>query len=270
MTTKSKGVRHVVIVTLLFWMFSGVACSHRNASNTERSVTIVAAADLKFAIEEAIQKFKSANPQIEIKAIYGSSGSFFAQINNNAPFDMFLSADVEYPQKLVNAGLAIPGTEFSYAVGRLVVWARKDSPIDVERRGVESLLDPSVHKISIANPEHAPYGRAAVAAMQRLGVYAKIKDRFVFGESVAQALEFIDSGAAETGIVAMSLAVAPTVKPRGRYAELPLDSYPRMNQGGVILKAVKDRKAAEAFRSFLMDVQGRAILKQFGFYLPQE
>jgi len=217
------------------------ACASNDTHNAGRSITIVAAADLKFAIDEAIQQFKATNREIQTKAIYGSSGSFYAQIGNNGPFDMFLSADMEYPRKLVDAGLAIPGTEFNYAVGRLVVWVRKDSPIDVERRGIDSLLD----------------------------VYDKVKDRFVFGENVAQTLEFIDSGAAQIGIVAMSLAVAPTVQPLGRYAELPLDSYPRMDQGGVILKLVRDRAAADAFRSFLLADQGRAILKRFGFYLPQ-
>ena len=245
------------------------ACASNDTHNAGRSITIVAAADLKFAIDEAIQQFKATNREIQTKAIYGSSGSFYAQIGNNGPFDMFLSADMEYPRKLVDAGLAIPGTEFNYAVGRLVVWVRKDSPIDVERRGIDSLLDASVRKISIANPDHAPYGRAAVFSMQKLNVYDKVKDRFVFGENVAQTLEFIDSGAAQIGIVAMSLAVAPTVQPLGRYAELPLDSYPRMDQGGVILKLVRDRAAADAFRSFLLADQGRAILKRFGFYLPQ-
>jgi molybdate transport system substrate-binding protein len=244
------------------------ACGSHNTLNAGRLLTIAAAADLKFAIDEVIQQYQPTHSEIHIKTIYGSSGSFYTQISNNAPFDIFLSADMEYPRKLESAGLAILGTDFEYAVGRLVLWTKKDSPIDVEHIGIQALLDTSVRKISIANPQHAPYGQAAVAAMKHFGVYEKAKDKFVFGENVAQALEFVDSGAAQIGIIAMSLASAPTVKPRGKYWEIPLDSYPRMNQGGIILKRVRDRAAADDFRSFLLADQGRAILKQFGFYLP--
>jgi len=231
-----------------------------------RTLTVAAAADLKFALDEAIRQFKSQNAGIDVGPIYGSSGNFYTQITNNAPFDVFMSADMEYPLKLEKDGLAIEGSEFQYAVGRLVIWTRNDSPLDVERLGMQSLLDPSIKKVSIANPQHAPYGRAAVAAMQKSGVYEQVKDKIVLGENVTQALEFIDTGTAQAGIVAMSLAAAPTVKSRGKYFEIPLDSYPRMDQGGVILKRVRDRDAAERFRSFVLSPACQTIFKQFGFY----
>ena len=202
-------------------------------------------------------------------ATYGSSGNFYAQISNGAPFDMYLSADIEYPRELEAAGLAIPGSLFQYAIGRLAIWTSKDSPINIGESGVQGLLHPSVRRISIANPEHAPYGRAALAAIRQLGVYDAVKDKLVFGESVAQALEFVDSGAAQAGVVAMSLAVAPTVAGRGEYWEVPVDSYPAMDQGGIILKRAPDPGLAEDFRAFLLSAEGRGILKDFGFFLPE-
>ncbi len=239
----------------------------RPESPKTRTLTVAAAADLKFALDEAIRQFKSESAGIDVQAIYGSSGNFYTQITNNAPFDVFMSADMEYPRKLEKDGLAIDGSEFEYAVGRLVIWARNDSPLDVERLGMQALLDPSIRKISIANPEHAPYGRAAVSAMQTSRVYDPVKDKFVLGENVTQALEFIDTGTAQVGIVAMSLASAPPVKSRGKYFEIPLNSYPRMNQAGVILKRVRDRDAAGQFRSFVLSPACQAIFKRFGFYI---
>jgi len=261
-TMKPWRILFVVLALLV------MACNRSNLPKA-RTLTIAAASDLKFALDEAIRQFKSQHPDIEVQPIYGSSGNFYTQITNNAPFDIFMSADMEYPRNLEENGLVLDGTEFRYAVGRLVVWSRSDSPLDVPGLGMQALLDPAVKKISIANPEHAPYGRAAVAAMQKVGVYDKVKDKFVMGENVSQALEFIDSGAAEAGIVAMSLATAPNVRSRGKYFEIPLDSYPRMDQGGVILKNVRDRQAAEQFRTFVLSPECRTIFKQFGFYLPE-
>jgi molybdate transport system substrate-binding protein len=245
------------------------ACS-RPEPQKPRTLTIAAASDLKFALDEAIRQFKSQHADLDVQPIYGSSGNFFTQITNNAPFDVFMSADMEYPRNLEKNGLVIDGSEFTYAVGRLAVWTRNDSPLDVPRLGMQSLLDPLIKKISIANPEHAPYGRAAVAAMQKFGVYDRVKGKIVMGENVSQALEFIYSGTAQAGIVAMSLATAPNVNSRGKYFEIPLDAYPRMDQGGVILKNVRDRQAAEQFRAFILSPECRALFKNSGFYLPEE
>jgi molybdate transport system substrate-binding protein len=245
------------------------ACS-RPQPQKPRTLTIAAASDLKFALDEAIRQFKTQHDDIDVQPIYGSSGNFYTQITNKAPFDVFLSADMEYPRNLQKNGLILDGSEFTYAVGRIVLWTRNDSPLDVSRLGMEALLDPSIKKVSIANPDHAPYGRAAVAAMEKYGVYEKVKGKLVLGENVSQALEFIDAGTAQVGIVAMSLATAPNVSSRGKYFEVPLDSYPRMDQGGVILKNVRDLRAAEQFLSFIQSPECRTILKTFGFYLPQE
>jgi molybdate transport system substrate-binding protein len=254
---------------LLSLMALFVGCA-RSPSDNASALTIAAASDLRYALDETIQRFKQTNPALEIKTAYGSSGSFYAQIQQGAPFDMFLSADMDYPRRLSKAGYAIEGTEFEHSVGRLVVWVRKESPLDVENLGIAALADPQATRVAIANPAFAPYGKAAVAAMQALGVYEKVQERLVLGENVSQTLEFIDSGAAQIGIVAMSLASAPVVKPRGRYWEIPRTAYPRMDQGGIILKSTKNRKGADQLRSFILSREGRAVFKQFGFYMPED
>lgn len=249
-------------------LFLAAACQS-GKQPPAKTLTIAAASDLRFAMDEALVQFKKTSPDVEVKPVYGSSGSFYAQIRNGAPFDMFFSADMEYLRKLEQDGFTVEGTVFEHAVGRLVVWVRKDSPLDVEKRGVEALSDSSVGHVAIANPATAPYGRGAVAAMQSLGVYEKVQARLVLGDNVSQTLEFIDSGHAQIGIVAMSLAIAPAVKSKGRYWEIPLTAYPRMDQGGVILKRTQNREAAEQFRSFILGDQGRSVFKQFGFYMPE-
>jgi molybdate transport system substrate-binding protein len=226
-----------------------------------RKVTIAAAADLQFALEEISREFRAAHPDVDLQIAYGSSGNFYAQIRNQAPFDVFLSADVEYPRKLVQEGIGAGNSLFVYAVGRIVVWVPAASPLDAST----ALRAAAVRHVAIANPRHAPYGRAAEAALRWLGVYDSVEGRLVLGENVAQTLQFVQSGAADVGIVALSLALAPPVRGQGRYWEVPLEAYPRIEQGGVILK---DSKAAREFRSFLLDAGGRRILKEYGFSLP--
>jgi molybdate transport system substrate-binding protein len=235
-----------------------------------REVSVAAAADLKFALDEIVWEFGKQNKGVRINVTYGSSGNFYSQIANQAPFDMFLSADLDYPRKLSQQGLTLPDSEFAYAVGRIVLWVPAGSPIEVEKLQMSALQHSSVTHIAIANPQHAPYGRAAEAAMRSLGVYESVKAKLVFGENVAQTLQFVQSGNAEIGIVALSLAVAPTVRGKGQFWEVPFDSYPRMEQGGVVLKWAKDAGAARMFRAFLMGSTGRSILKKYGFFSPGE
>jgi molybdate transport system substrate-binding protein len=234
---------------------------------SDRRLDVAAAADLKFAMDELAGAFGKAHPDVAVSVSYGSSGNFLSQIQNGAPFDLFFSADIEYPKRLAEAGLAQKGSEFPYAVGRIVVWVPRASRIPVEQ-GVRALTAPDARRIAIANPQHAPYGRAAEAALRKLGVFDALKDKLVFGENVAQAAQFVQSGAADAGIIALSLAVAPALADEGRYFELPLDAYPRMDQGGIVLDRARDPEAARAFREFVLGSQGRAILKRFGFFLP--
>jgi molybdate transport system substrate-binding protein len=232
-----------------------------------RTVHVAAASDLKFALDEIVRELQAAEPGLSVQPTYGSSGSFFAQIQGGAPFDVFLSADVEYTRRLTTDGLTVPGSEFVYGVGRIVLWVPRDSALDVGR-GLALLRDPAVRKIAIANPRHAPYGRAAVAALEAAGLSLEVTPKLVLGENVAQAAQFVQSGAADAGIIALSLALGAPMTAAGRYAEIPASSHPPLTQGGVILKSAQEPSAAARFRDFMTGPQGRAILKRHGFASP--
>ena len=231
-----------------------------------QEIRVAAAADLKFALDELDAQYgKQAGKKIDVS--YGSSGNFFAQIQNGAPFDLLLSADIEYPRKLAAAGLAEPGTLYEYAVGRIVIWMPADARADLAKLGWKALLEPGVERIAIANPEHAPYGRAAVAALRNAGVYEQVRRRLVYGENIAQAAQFVASGSAQAGILALSLAVSPPMRDGKRW-EIPADMHPPIEQGAIILKSSKDKEGARAFLAFLKSDAGRKILESYGFVLP--
>jgi molybdate transport system substrate-binding protein len=228
-----------------------------------------AAAHLKFALDDLTNEFHGKYLATKVNLTYGSSGNLFAQLQSGAPFDVFFSADIAYPQKLAEKGLAADDV-FLYAIGRIVVWVPKDSPLDVDKLGIKALLEPPVRKIAVANPEHAPYGRAAVAAMKALNVYGKVASRLVYGENIAQTAQFVQSGAADVGILALSLAVAPRMRDEGRFWTVPLEAYPRMEQGGIILKSSRNLETARAFRDFVIGDHGREVLEHSGFSLPEK
>ncbi len=227
-------------------------------------VNIAAASDLRFALDELIDIYTKKVAKVAIRVTYGSSGTLSTQILNGAPFDLFLSADVDYPRRLAASGKTVADTEFTYGIGRLVVWVPRASPLDVEHLGLRIVADPRVAHVAIANPAHAPYGRAAEAAMLATQVYATAKPKLVLGENVSQAMQFAQSGAAEVGIVALSLAVAPSAKDTGRFVPVPPELYPRLEQSGVVL-ASREVEAARAFRSYLLGDAARAVLERYGF-----
>jgi molybdate transport system substrate-binding protein len=263
--------RRFVFFVILPALLAAFWCHDTAVRATEQNaVRVAAAADLKFAFDEIVDMFHVRHPNTKIFVTYGSSGNFYAQLSNRAPFDVFLSADVDYPHRLVREGLAPADDEFLYGVGRIVVWVPRSSPIDVEKLGMQSLLSPDVRKVAIANPRHAPYGRAAEAAMKSMGVYEQVKDRLVLGDTVLQAGQFVESGNADIGIISRSHALAPSLRDKGRFWEVPLDAYPRRVQGGVILSWAQDRSAAEALRDFVLGEEGRSILKRYGFETPEE
>src|SRR2546423_5728150 len=200
----------------------------------EQEIRIAAAADLKFAMSELAEKFEKQSGT-KVNVTYGSSGNFFSQMQNGAPFDLFFSADIEYPRRLEAMGLAEPGTLYEYAVGRIVIWTPADSKVDVTKQGWKTLLDASVEKIAIANPEHAPYGRAAVAALQNAGIYESVKSKLVYGENISQAAQFVQSGNAQAGIVAVSLAGLPARADGERWGNSGGNEAASQN-GGVFLK----------------------------------
>jgi len=221
-------------------------------------------------MDEIVEAFRRERPKVDVLVTYGSTGNFYAQLSNGAPFDIFFSADVDYPRRLIRQGLALADSEFVYGVGRLVVWVPRNSPIEVEKLGMQALLSPSVHRIAIANPRHAPYGRAAEDAMKSLGVFDQVKGRLVLGDSVMQTAQFVDSGGAEVGIISHSLALAAPLRDKGRFFEVPIDAYPRREQAGVILSRAKDRPAAEGLRDFVLSKDGKVILRRHGFRFQGE
>ncbi|MGA2022286.1 MAG: molybdate ABC transporter substrate-binding protein [Candidatus Sulfotelmatobacter sp.] len=228
-----------------------------------QEISVAAAADLQFAMQDIAGRFQKETGKT-VKPIYGSSGNFLQQIQNGAPFDIFFSANLDYPNKLEAAGLTEPGSYYQYARGKIVIWVPSDSKLDLSS-GMKVLLDPSVKKIAIANPQHAPYGQAAVAALQRENIYDKIKDKFVLGENISQTASFVVSGAADVAIVALSLAVSPNMKGKGRYIEIPVGEYPPIEQACVILRSSKNKQAAREFLSFVKTPAMADVLRSYGF-----
>ena len=213
-------------------------------------------------MDEIAPAFHREHADAELQSTFGSSGNFYSQIRNGAPFDAFLSADVEYPRMLLKDGIGKADSLFVYGVGRIVVWVPAASALDP----ASALSDARVRHVAIANPQHAPYGRAAAAALHSLKLYAGVASKLVLGEDISQTFEFVESGAADVGIVALSLARAPAALGKGRDWEIPLDAYPRIDQGGLLLK---DSPATQALRAFLVSAEGRRILKKYGFYPPE-
>lgn len=249
-----------VIIALCLFVITGV-----NLVAAEE-ITIAAASDLSFAFREIVTEYEKVSGD-QVRLTLGSSGNFFAQIQHGAPFDLYFSADISYPKKLEEAGLAVSGSLYPYAIGRIVLWAGNESHLDLSK-GLEVLREPTVKKIAIANPKHAPYGRAAVAAMEHVQVYERVKDKLVLGENISQAAQFVESGAADVGIIALSLALASPMQAAGHYWEIPADAHPRIEQGAVILMGGKNQKGAKAFLSFIQGAQGQAMMKRYGFLAP--
>jgi molybdate transport system substrate-binding protein len=250
-----------VILTITLWGWS-------TAGWTADELRIAAASDLNFAFKELVSEFEKITGT-RIKLSLGSSGNFYSQIQNGAPFDVFFSADIRYPQKLIEGSYAIPGSLYRYAVGRIVLWAPKQSNIPIER-GLEVLATPEIHKMAIANPKHAPYGRAAVAALEHHKLYDRLKDRLVLGENISQAAQFVESGACDVGIIALSLAMSPTMRASGRYWEIPAETHAPIEQGAVLLKSAANPARAREFIEFLKGPRGQSTMQRYGFRVPEQ
>ena len=231
-------------------------------------IAVAAASDLNFAFKEAAAVFERQTGT-HVKLSLGSSGNFFSQIQNGAPFDLFFSADIRYPQKLEEAGQVVADSLYRYAIGRLVLWVPNRAGLPSPQDGLKMLTDGAIRTIAVANPKHAPYGRAAVEALQRAGLYESVKGKLVLGENISQAAQFVESGAADAGLIALSLAVAPAMQQAGRYWEIPQALHEPIEQAAVVLKAGTNRDGALAFLSFLKGQEGRNLLRRYGFVLPE-
>jgi len=228
---------------------------------------IAAAADLKFALTEIAQRFRDETGHA-VRLTFGSSGNFFTQIKHGAPFQLFLSADEAYVKKLGTLGLT-RDEGVLYAVGRIVLFAPNGSQLEVDGAldGLRAALSEGrISRFAIANPEHAPYGRAARAALQATGLWSKIEPSLVLGENASQAMLFATSGSAEGGIVPLSLALAPEAARRGTWAVLPETLHQPLRQRMVLLRDAG--RVADAFFEYVQAPPARAILERYGFVLP--
>jgi molybdate transport system substrate-binding protein len=243
---------------------SGLAQETKSASQ----VGVAAAADLSTVLKEIGVNYEKKTG-VKVKLSFGASGALTQQIQNGAPFDLFFSADMDYPRQLIASGQADAASLYQYAVGRLVLWVPSNSALDIEHQGMNALLDASVKKVAIANPQHAPYGRAAVAAMKHSGVYDRVAGRLVLGENISQAAQFVESGNAQAGFVALAHAAAPGMRGKGKYWEVPPDAYPPLAQGVVVLSHAQDKNEAAQFLEYIKTKEAAELFRKYGFTLPE-
>jgi molybdate transport system substrate-binding protein len=252
---------------LLLLSFLLAACSPGAAPPSPaepKELRIAAASNLSAVLPELTRRFE-AETGVRVLTSQGASGSIYAQIENGAPFDLFLSADATYPLRLHQEGRADPPV--AYAEGRLVLWARSSSVINVQQ-GLAELADLKVAKVAIANPALAPYGEAAITALQYYGVYEAVQPKLVLGENVSQAAQFVHSGAADAGIIPLSLVVVDPLKSEGGYWLIPAEAHQKIDQAAVVLARTPNHDSARAFMKMMADPQGKQILKNYGFETP--
>jgi molybdate transport system substrate-binding protein len=229
------------------------------------SLTVAAATDLKFAMEDLVKDFEKSHPGAKIDVVLGSSGKFYEQIVNGGPFDLYFSADIEYPRKLEQARLTASPIQ-PYAVGRIVLWS---ASLDASKMTLDSLKEKRIRHVAIANPRHAPYGQRAQEALEKAGLWKAIEKKLVYGETVAQAAQYAETGAAEVGIVALSLASAPTLSAKGGHYLIPDTLHAPLEQGYVILSRAAGNPEAQAFADYVVSPPARAIFERYGFVLPK-
>jgi len=254
---RSRSIPCVVLVTVVALLWAACAVA--------QDLTVAAASDLQAVLPAVAAQFEKDTGR-KVTAIYGSSGNFYTQIQNGAPFDVFMSADIDYPKRLQQAGRA--EQLYEYATGHIVLWTRNDSGFDLSG-GLAALVDPKVKKIAIANPQHAPYGRAAVAALRHEQLYDRVKGKLVMGENISQTAQFAQSGNAQVGIIALSLALGPVLKADGTYVEIPTEFHPRIEQAAVVISKSSHEALARQFIDALKQPAMVKILQSYGFATDQ-
>ncbi|MGQ9723881.1 MAG: molybdate ABC transporter substrate-binding protein [Tepidimonas sp.] len=244
-----------------------LACSMLLAATAHaEKITVAAAADLKFAMAEIVAAFKKAHPGDEVEVIYGSSGKFHTQIQQGAPYDLYFSADIAYPRELVKMGLAASEVK-PYAFGRIVLWSVS---MDASKMTLENLTDPKITRVAIANPKHAPYGKRAEEALRASGLWEKVEPKLVFGENISHTAQFVQSGNAQVGIIALSLALNPELASKGGYSLIPDKLHEPLEQGYIITKRAAANKLAQQFAEYMSSQPARAVMTKYGFVLPGE
>jgi molybdate transport system substrate-binding protein len=245
-------------------LFAIAAALSGGTAAAEPSLTIAAAANLKDVMQALVADFRKTHADARVEVVLGSSGKFTQQIAQGAPYDLFFSADLEYPQRLVTERLTASGVH-TYARGQLALWSATRAPHDLT---LASLAAPGVHRVAIANPKLAPYGARAQQALERAGIWDQVRDKLVFGENVAQAAQFADSGGVDVAIIPLSLALSPVLKQHGVHVIIPESQYTPLDQGFVILKRAACDPLAAAFASYVVSAPARALFVSHGYLVP--
>lgn len=250
---------------LLVAIASLLAIGLRSSAFGNSAVSVAAAANLIYVLDALNAEFKRVEPAIAVTATSGASGTLFAQIKNGAPFDVFLSADTEYPRQIVEQKLGDAASLRTFATGRLVLWSTRTG-LDVSDL-VAVVRAPAVRKLAIAQPRTAPYGRAAQAALEKLGVWKEAQLKIVFGENITQTAQFVETGNADAGIVALSLVLSPRLAQKGTWKEIPPDSYASvsLDHAGVLTTRGAANPAAKRYLEFLASEPAKKILREFGY-----
>lgn len=249
--------RMILMLTLLLSITSAWAAN---------SLTIAAAANLVYCINDLNKAFNQQYPKVRVTVTTGASGNFFAQIQQNAPYELFLSADTLYPQQLVDRQLADSKSLKVYTLGQVVLWSNK--PDIKVSQGLDILKSTEIKRIAIANPDTAPYGMAAKLALQNNGLWDSVQRKLVFAESIAQTMQFVQTQNAEVGIVALSLLKAPQLQQQGHYWLIPQEDYPPLKQAMVVTKQGQKNEWAYRYAAFLQSAKAREIFSQYGFLQP--
>ncbi len=262
-----RRVTSFILLICAIWVLFSVIVFH-NTARADEKILIAASANLNPAMNDIIKEFKKENSSIDMDVSYGSSGNFFAQIKQGAPFDIFFSADTTYPARLEEEGLALKGESKIYAFGSIVLWIPKTSSLN-PRKGLHLVLDSKVKKLAIANQKLAPYGMAAEEALRYYGLWDKVQDKLVFGENISQTAQFVQSGAADVGIIALSQAISPKLENDGDYWVIPAETYNKLGHAYAVLQKGKDKPGVRKFLEFVQGKKGRKVFSHYGYSLPK-
>jgi molybdate transport system substrate-binding protein len=252
------------ILIILILLLGATAMLPASAAAAGRPLTIAAAANLRDVMQALVADFLKTQPDAKVDVVLGSSGKFAEQIAQGAPYDLFFSADLEYPQRLVTGQLA-SSTVRTYARGQLVLWSATRTGHDLT---LADLASPTVRRVAIANPKLAPYGARAQQALEHAGIWDKVRTKLVYGENVSQTAQFADSGGVDVAIIPLSLALSPVLKQHGVYTIIPASQYAPLDQGFVILKRAAGDPLAASFAHYVVDIPARAIFASHGYLTP--
>jgi len=254
----------LVSSTLLSWSVVSLLLLQPQALQAD-TIMIAAAADLRFAMDEVVSDFRLAHPADTVEVVYGSSGNFHAQIRQGAPYDLYFSADIAYVHELEKAGFAAAPSR-AYATGRIVLWSAQ---FDAATLTLESLVEPRFTRIAIANPAHAPYGMRAEEALRAAGIWEQVKGKLVLGDNIAQTAQFVQTGNAQVGIIALALALNPELAALGGFHLVEESLHQPLEQGFIITRRGGDKPLAAAFAAYMASAPARGVLSRHGFVLPQ-